>query len=175
MVKRSKSKSRSGSKRRSKSSRTNGKGGICMNALLNYGLIGAIIVGFLVIMVKVLTPVPKQVEGNSSKSIYFIKSDGCGHCQRMKDAWQEFSNSNPTNVKVKTLEAKNNADEIKELTKKFSIDVNGYPTILIIDEETKEVHNFDDESDSDYERDETTKSIKRSKNNFVKFCTKYDK
>lgn len=133
MAKRSRSKT--GSKRRSKS-RSSGKGGICMNALLNYGLLGAMVIGFLVIMVQFLTPnEPSAVEGNSSKTLCLVHSKTCGHCEKMMPEWNKFEKSNSTNVKVKTLEAKNNEDEIKTLTDKFNIKVDGYPSIYLLDEE----------------------------------------
>lgn len=136
MAKRSKSKT--GSRRRSKS-RSSGKGGICMNALLNYGLLGAMVIGFLVIMVQFLTPnEPSAVEGNSSKTICLIHSETCRHCKKMMPQWKNFVSNNPTNVKVKTLEANNDHDkvEIKTLTDKFNIEVDGYPSIYLLDEET---------------------------------------
>lgn len=133
MAKRSRSKT--GSKRRSKS-RSNGKGGICMNALLNYGLLGAMVIGFLVIMVQFLTPnEPRAVEGNSSKTLCLIHSKTCGHCKNMINDWNNFEKNNKTNVKVKTLEAKTDEDEIKTLSDTFNLKIDGYPSIYLLDEE----------------------------------------
>jgi len=108
-----------------------------MNALLNYGLLGAMVIGFLVIMVQFLTPnEPSAVEGHSSKTLCLIHSEKCGHCKDMMPEWKKFSEKNKTNVKVKTLEAKKNEGEIKTLTDKFKLDIDGYPSIYLLDEET---------------------------------------
>lgn len=142
----SKSKSKSKSKRRvssSSCSRTKGPGGICMNALLNYSIIGAIVIGFLIIMVKVLTPVSeKEVEGNSSKTLCLIHSESCGHCKKMMPEWTKFYKTNKTNVNIKTLEARKDEDEIETIKKKFGIKVDGYPTIYLLDGETNTAEEY---------------------------------
>lgn len=133
----SKSKRTKRTRSRSRSKGCSKSSGICMAKMMNYGLIGAIIIGVLVMLVQFMTgdSEPKALEGHTSKTLYLFHMDGCRHCKDMMPEWDKFEASNPTNVKTKKLEAEKNKPEIDALKQKFGLSFEGYPTMMLCDEE----------------------------------------
>ena len=66
--------------------------------------------------------------GNPKELVYFHMT-GCGHCKKFNPVWERFSQSYNGNLKLKKLERK----EAGDLLQKY--EVQGFPTILLIDEQ----------------------------------------
>lgn len=66
--------------------------------------------------------------GNPKELVYFHMT-GCGHCKKFNPVWERFSQSYSGNLKLKKLERK----EAGDLLQKY--EVQGFPTILLIDEQ----------------------------------------
>lgn len=66
--------------------------------------------------------------GNPKELVYF-HMNGCGHCKRFTPIWDEFSGKYNGEVKLKKLER----NEAGDMLDKYEIQ--GFPTILLLDEQ----------------------------------------
>lgn len=66
--------------------------------------------------------------GNPKELVYF-HMNGCGHCKRFTPIWDEFSGKYNGEIKLKKLER----NEAGDMLNKYEIQ--GFPTILLLDEQ----------------------------------------
>jgi len=66
--------------------------------------------------------------GNPKELVYF-HMNGCGHCKRFTPIWDEFSGKYNGEIKLKKLER----NEAGDMLDKYEIQ--GFPTILLLDEQ----------------------------------------
>tara|TARA_B100000902_G_C26757687_1_gene644046 strand:- start:116 stop:526 length:411 start_codon:yes stop_codon:yes gene_type:complete len=94
-------------------------------------------------------PKPFEEFSNPKELIYFYM-DGCGHCKTFTPTWDEFTNSYKGNLKLNKYERKQAGDMID----KFQIQ--GFPTILLIDEQGNK---------KEFNGDRTVKGLEQFVNN----------
>jgi protein disulfide-isomerase-like protein len=71
-------------------------------------------------------------EIKTGKKLVLFYADWCGHCKKLKPAWDETAkefNSDKNNPKMLKVNCGDDNNESKKLMKKY--DINGYPTILL--------------------------------------------
>lgn len=79
-----------------------------------------------------------NMEGmENKKEMVLLHWKDCGHCKKMMPEWDKFQSKNKTNVNVRKVEK----DEDPALMKKHK--VQGYPTILLLDEKGNKVKSYD--------------------------------
>lgn len=83
----------------------------------------------------------RRFEGydNPNKILTFFSMEGCGHCNKMKPEWDNFSKNNTTSIKTKIIDS--NSPEFEEHSKKH--DIKGFPTILLLNEKGDKLKDYD--------------------------------
>jgi thiol-disulfide isomerase/thioredoxin len=64
------------------------------------------------------------------KSMIYFHMNGCGHCKNFSPIWDDFSSNYKGSLKLKKLEREEAGDD---MLKKY--EVQGFPTILLLDEQ----------------------------------------
>ena len=64
------------------------------------------------------------------KSMIYFHMNGCGHCKKFSPIWDEFSSNYKGNLKLKKYEREEAGED---MLKKYEIQ--GFPTILLVDEQ----------------------------------------
>jgi protein disulfide-isomerase-like protein len=83
-----------------------------------------------------------QVKSNKGKQLVLFFAPWCPHCQDMLPGWDKFAEVNRSNVSAKKV----NSDLEPELVKEY--DVQGFPTILLLDGSGKTIAKYEGERDT---------------------------
>lgn len=80
-----------------------------------------------------LAPAEFDEKLNDGKKLVLIYADWCGHCKKIKPTWDKVSEqvNKEDELKMVKINCGEGTPEQKKLMSKY--DVDGYPTILIID------------------------------------------
>jgi thioredoxin-related protein len=70
------------------------------------------------------------------KELLLIHMDGCHYCEKLQPEWDKFVSENNTAVTTKSMEK----DENKSLVTSYG--VQGFPTILLLDEGGKKIDTY---------------------------------
>lgn len=81
----------------------------------------------------------ENFENDNSKKLLYFYMDGCGHCKNFTPTWDEFSNSNTSNITTHKIERSNAQDKLE------TYNINGFPTILLLDENNVKIKEFSGE------------------------------
>ena len=80
-----------------------------------------------------LSPADFSEQLNNGKKLVLIYADWCGHCKKIKPTWDKVSEkvNKEDELKMVKINCGEGTPEQKQLMSKY--DVDGYPTILIVD------------------------------------------
>ena len=98
-----------------------------------------ILLGVLVALVYqwfVARKVRELFEQGAPLRMIFVHMDGCGHCDRFKPAWDEFVQTHGGELRIKGVSVED-FDRADPEWASLQINVNGFPTVLMIDANTK--------------------------------------
>ena len=82
-----------------------------------------------------------QVKSNSGKQLVLFYAPWCPHCQEMLPGWDKFSEANRSNVSAKKVNSELESGLVKEY------DIQGFPTILLLDGSGKTIAKYEGERD----------------------------
>lgn len=85
---------------------------------------------------------PVQVKSQTGKQLVLFYAPWCPHCKDMLPDWDRFTEANRSNVAVKKV----NSELEPELIKEY--DIQGFPTILLLDGSGKTIAKYEGERDS---------------------------
>ena len=90
----------------------------------------------------------KLAPGPGKCAIVFFYADWCGHCQKFKPTWNKFKKDmNGRRVNNKILVVMECSSEEEEVMKEY--DVNGYPTLKLLDANGREIKEFSGQRTND--------------------------
>ena len=81
----------------------------------------------------------ENFENDNSKKLVYFYMDSCGHCKNFTPTWDEFCNSNNSSITTHKIERA----EAKDKLERYNI--NGFPTILLLDENNDKLKEFNGE------------------------------
>lgn len=84
---------------------------------------------------------------SGGKKLVWFYADWCGHCKRMKKEWDTASNK--VNGKMVKIDLGDDNSETKKISEKYNI--NGFPTILLLNNGEKEDEYTDDRTSNAFE------------------------
>ena len=102
---------------------------------------GVLIVG--IISYKIISKCLEKREGleGGSKYLTLLHMNGCGHCEKMMPEWNSAAEeNNKKNKNIKMVKYERSESKGKELNKK--LDISGFPTIVLLDKNDKELDTF---------------------------------
>ena len=85
----------------------------------------------------------ENFENDTSKKLVYFYMNGCGHCNNFTPEWDKFSNSNTSNITTHKIERSNAQDKLE------TYNINGFPTILLLDENNVKIKEFNGERTAD--------------------------
>ena len=89
----------------------------------------------------------KLAPGPGKCALVFFYADWCGHCQRFKPEWNKFKNQmNNKKINGKVLVIMECSSDEEDLMKEY--DINGYPTLKLLDANGREIKEFSDQRNS---------------------------
>jgi len=95
------------------------------------------------ITVNMLLTTVSKIEGfEGRKSMLLLHMEGCPHCVELMPEWNKFTKMNDTSIETKSVEM----NEDRSLVKKY--DVDGFPTILLLNSTGDKIKTYDGERSS---------------------------
>lgn len=85
---------------------------------------------------------PVQVKSQTGKQLVLFYAPWCPHCKDMLPDWDRFAEANRSNVAAKKV----NSELEPELIKEY--DIQGFPTILLLDGTGKTIAKYEGERDA---------------------------
>ena len=83
-----------------------------------------------------------QVKSQAGKQLVLFYAPWCPHCKEMLPDWDRFASANRSNVSAKKV----NSELEPELIKEY--DIQGFPTILLLDGSGKTIAKYEGERDT---------------------------
>ena len=92
--------------------------------------------GLVIFIMSLFNGEPSPQEGFSSSpaKVNYYYMDGCGHCEKFSPVWDEFTKSYNGSTQLKKINMKDAGNDLE----KYKVD--GFPTVVIIDENGKHEH-----------------------------------
>ena len=116
------------------------------NQFIPYSVIIGAVVSLILMVIHFFTG-NKHTEGFSlsEPTLYLFHSTQCGHCTKMMPQWDALEKNNNSGVRVKKIEKDDTSEEAIDMKKKCKDKVQGYPTILYVDEKKNIIEPYEGE------------------------------